>query len=100
MLEVITAEYLGGHRVRLRFSNGDEGAVDLADALWGPMFEALRDPATFERFEVSPVLHTIRWENDADFAPEFLYEKMLEQKETPERHPLASQDGRSPAAAR
>ena len=99
MLEVISAEYLGGYRVRLRFSNGDEGSVDLTDALWGPMFETLKDPATFERFEVSPVLHTIRWENDADFAPEFLYEKILEQRGAIKRRPSASPEQGSPATA-
>lgn len=79
MLEVRAAEYLGGHRLRLCFSNGAGGTVDLADALWGPVFEGLKDPAVFQRFELSPVLHTVRWENDADFAPEFLYQKMIEQ---------------------
>jgi hypothetical protein len=49
------------------------------------MFEPLRDPATFQRFKLSPVLHTICWENDADFAPEFLYEKMVEQGHAPAR---------------
>jgi hypothetical protein len=84
MLEIISAEYAGGCRLRLCFSNGVEGTVDLTDALWGPMFEPLREPAAFERFEVSPVLHTIRWENDADLAPEFLYEKMVEQTDARE----------------
>ena len=69
MLEIISAEYAGGCRLRVCFSNGDEGTVDLTDSLWGPVFEPLRDPAAFERFEVSPVLHTVRWENDADWRP-------------------------------
>jgi hypothetical protein len=80
MLEVISAEYVGGHRLRLCFNNGDEGTIDLTDSLWGPVFEPLRNPATFARFEVSPVLHTVCWGNDADFAPEYLYEKMVEQR--------------------
>jgi hypothetical protein len=79
MLEITTAEYLGGHRLRLWFSNGDEGTVDLSDALWGPMFEPLKDATVFQRFEVSPILHTICWDNDADLAPEYLHEKMVEQ---------------------
>jgi hypothetical protein len=81
MLEVTAAESLGGHRVRICFSNGEEGTVDLTDALWGPMFEPLKDPATFQHFELSPVLHTIQWENDADLAPEYLYAKMVEQRD-------------------
>ena len=81
MLQVTTAEYIHGHCIRVCFSNGEQGAVNLTDALWGPMFEPLKDIAVFQRFEVSPVLHTIRWENDADLAPEYLYEKMREQRD-------------------
>ena len=79
MLEVTSAEYADGYRIRLRFNNGEAGVVDLKDCLWGPMFEPLRDVGLFKRFTVSAVLHTVCWQNDADFAPEFLYEKMLEQ---------------------
>ena len=79
MLEVVGAEYVEGYRIRLRFNNGEAGVVDLKDCLWGPVFEPLRDVAVFKRFGVSEVLHTLCWENDADFAPEFLYDKMAEQ---------------------
>ena len=78
MLEVTAAEYVDGHRIRIAFSNGKQGTVDLTDTLWGPMFEPLRDLRTFRKFEVSPILHTIRWENNADLAPEYLYAKMVE----------------------
>ncbi len=90
MLEVTTAEYVDEFRIRVRFSNGEEGVVDLADSLWGPMFEPLKDVAAFRRFEVSGVLHTIRWENNADLAPEYLYQKMVEQADAPDQH-----DGRT-----
>jgi len=84
MLEVTTAEYIEGYRVRVRFNNGETGIVDLKDSLWGPMFEPLRDVNVFKRFTVSDVLHTLCWENDADLAPEFLYDKMFEQSRTAE----------------
>src|SRR5438270_84066 len=97
MLEVTAAEALGGYRLRISFSNGEEGMVDLTDALWGPMFEPLKDPAIFQRFELSPVLHTIQWENDADFAPEYLYAKMIEQRDAADRsgHSTSIGDPRS-----
>jgi hypothetical protein len=79
MLEVIHAEYAGDYKIRLCFNNGEEGVVDLKGSLWGPMFEPLKDIETFKRFHVSEILHTVCWENEADFAPEFLFEKMLEQ---------------------
>ncbi len=77
MLEVVRAEYVADYRVRVRFNTGEEGIVDLRDALWGPVFEPLKDLAEFRRFRVSDVLHTIAWENGADPAPEFLRDRLL-----------------------
>jgi hypothetical protein len=70
---VIDARHLGAHRVWIRFDDGLEGTLDLADELWGEVFQPLRDPAYFGRFAVD---HTLVWPNGADFAPEFLYERV------------------------
>ena len=79
MLEVTSAEYIEGHKIRLSFNTGQSGIVDLKDALWGPIFEPIKDPNAFKQFKLSKTLHTICWENDADFAPEFLLDKMIGQ---------------------
>ena len=79
MIEVLEAEYVDGYRLRIRFSNGEAGVVDLEGAMWGAAFESLRDPTTFRSFRVSDVFHTVCWENGADLAPEFLYDRMVEQ---------------------
>ncbi len=80
MIEVTHARYLGDYRIEITFSTGESGVVDLSTSLWGPMFEPLRaSQQQFARFAVSPTLHTITWDNDADFAPEYLREKMIEQ---------------------
>jgi hypothetical protein len=76
MLEVTRAQYQDGYRIWLEFNDGISGVVDLADALWGPVFEPLKDFEQFKRFTVSRVLHTLVWENDADLAPEHLYGKI------------------------
>ncbi len=68
-----SAIYLGGYRLRLEFTDGAAGEVDLEDQLWGEMFEPLRDPEYFQRFEVHPDLNTLTWPNGADLAPEYLY---------------------------
>ena len=98
MLEVTAAEYLDGYRIKIAFSNGSRGTVNLADALWGPMFEPLRDVRVFRKFELSPILHTIRWENDADLAPEYLLEKMVEQTQAlePATGPVAHKETSPP----
>ncbi|MHC4444899.1 MAG: DUF2442 domain-containing protein [Planctomycetota bacterium] len=76
MLEVAKAKYMEGYRIWIEFNDGTSGTVDLSDALWGPMFEPLKDIELFKNFTVSEVVHTITWENDADLAPEYLYEKL------------------------
>ncbi len=90
-LEIVNAEYLEDYKIRVHLNTGEEGIVDLRDALWGPAFEPLKDLDAFRRFSVSDVLHTICWDNGADLAPEFLYEKRS--KETiPEGARLASDE--------
>lgn len=75
MIYLNEAKYQEDYRIWCRFSTGETGIVDLEDALWGPVFEPLKDVAIFKKFILSPIFHTIVWENGADFAPEFLYEK-------------------------
>ena len=77
MLPRITdARYLRDFVVRLRFSDGAEGEVDLATELNGPMFEPLRDRTLFAQVRLHPEIHTLVWPNGADLAPEFLREKL------------------------
>ena len=76
MLEVKSARHVRDYRVWIEFSNGERGEVDLEPDLWGSVFEPLRDPERFRAFTVSPVLHTLAWDNGADFAPEHLLEKL------------------------
>lgn len=74
---VIEARYLGGHRVWLKFDDGASGEVDLSDELDGPVFEPLKDEEFFRLFLVR--YNTLSWQNGADFAPEFLREKLAQQ---------------------
>jgi len=73
---LIFAEHVRDRTIRLRFADGAEGEVDLAAELDGPVFEPLKDDGFFRQFRVDPELHTIVWPNGADFAPEFLYERL------------------------
>jgi len=69
---IVDARHVEGYTIWIRFNDGSDGEVDLEAELWGPMFEPLKDPQTFRNFKVHPELHTIVWENGADFSPEFL----------------------------
>ena len=70
---VTEARYVERYTVWLKFNDGSEGEIDLKDELWGPVFEPLRDLKRFRSFSVHPELHTIVWDNGADFSPEFLH---------------------------
>jgi len=80
MLEIEKAKYISGFTLWLSFNDGTEGNVNLAKSLWGPVFEPLKNIEKFQQVSVSQSLHTITWPNDADFAPEFLKDKLIEQK--------------------
>jgi hypothetical protein len=73
---ITEAEYLGDYRIRLRFSDGEAGIVDLSDQLYGEMFEPLKDMSLFAQFRVYPDGTTIYWPNSADLSPEFLHDKV------------------------
>ena len=70
------AQYRRDCRIWLKFADGVEGEVDLEGELWGEVFEPLKDKTRFAEFALNEELETIVWPNGADFAPEFLYQKL------------------------
>lgn len=77
MVVLADARPAGSFRVWLRFSDGRTGEIDLRDALWGPVFLPLQDPAEFAKLRYDAETETIVWPNGADFAPEFLYDRLV-----------------------
>ena len=51
----------------LFFDDGVVRGVDLADELWGPMFEPLKDPAFFATVTVDH--GSVAWPNGVDLDP-------------------------------
>ncbi len=76
VVKIVEARYLGGYKVWLRFADGVKGNVDLENDLWGEVFEPLKDQKEFGKVRLDEELHTLVWPNGADFAPEFLYQKL------------------------
>lgn len=71
---VVAAEVCGPYSVRLTFDDGVIKQVNLRSFLWGPVFVPMLDPAEFAKLRVDSEAGTIVWPNEADFAPETLYE--------------------------
>ncbi len=71
-LEIIKAEYLDGYRLLLYFNNGEVRIADLESSLVGEIFEPIKDINIFKQFTVK--FATVTWQNEADLAPEYLYD--------------------------
>jgi len=85
ILHVTEAKYARDHVIHLKFNDGAEGFVDLADELYGEMFGPLKDVERFKAFEVDPELKSIVWDNGAVLAPEFLHDRLLVVAEPPDQ---------------
>jgi hypothetical protein len=73
---LVDARVGDGHLVYVSFEDGLAVEVDLAYLLdYGGVFEPLRDVDYFRQLRADPEAGTIIWPNQADIAPETLYEK-------------------------
>jgi Protein of unknown function (DUF2442) len=65
-----------GHRVQVRFEDGVAAELDLSYLLdYGGVFAPLQDVRYFRKLRADRQAGTIVWPNDADVAPETLYER-------------------------
>lgn len=74
---IVEAHALPGFVLCLTFADGTSGEVDLSEELDGPVFEPLKDQRYFEQVQVNHEVHTVTWPNGADFAPEFLRDRII-----------------------
>lgn len=74
--KIVKAEYKKNYILSISFSDGTKGDIDLEKELYGEVFEPLKNPAFFNKVFIHPEFHTLCWPNGADFAPEFLYDKV------------------------
>lgn len=81
MTRIRTVRPLADYRVRLGFTDGTEGEVDLAPYLRGPMFEPLRaSHEAFAQVTVDAKLGTIVWPNGADLDPDVLHAAAIDSR--------------------
>jgi hypothetical protein len=82
MLSVLNAYYDDEYKILLEFSDHKKGVVDLKEfILNGKMkpFKVLENREKFKQFYVD---YTLKWNDDLDLAPEYLYFKAFEKDST------------------
>jgi hypothetical protein len=73
--DLVEAVPQNGYVVHLRFADGLASNVDLSYVVdLGPVFEPLRDIEYFRMLKVTEFRDTIEWPNEADIAPDTLYD--------------------------
>ncbi len=72
--DIVSVQPLDGYQLRLRFEDGIEGTIDLAQIVrFEGVFAPLKNRDYFLQVRVNSELGTICWSNDADLDPDVLY---------------------------
>ncbi len=80
MHKVITVKALANYKVRIRFSDGTEGVIDLSDMVGKGVFSTWKDPKQFAQVFIDPETHTLAWPGGIDLCPDTLYEEVTKIK--------------------
>jgi len=77
MHRIVAVQLLAQYRVKIRFSDGVEGEVNLSDLVGKGVFALWNDPAQFARVTVDPQTHTLTWPGGIDICPDTLYQDVM-----------------------
>jgi len=78
MLSILKADYEHGYRILLEFSDQKKGEVDLKDFILNGKIKPFNQLKNIEKFKQFKVDYTLKWNEDLDLAPEYLYYKAFE----------------------
>ena len=78
MLSILNAHYQNDYKILLQFSDHKEGVVDLKDFILNGQIKPFKQLQDVEKFKSFQVDYTLKWNNDLDLAPEYLYYKAFE----------------------
>jgi len=78
MLSIVNASYSDEYRILLEFSDHKKGEVDLKDFIFNGKIKPFKELENIEKFKRFQVDYTLKWNDDLDLAPEYLYFKTFE----------------------
>jgi hypothetical protein len=77
MIKVTNAEIKDEYKILVEFNNGIKGVVDFKNILEEDHREIIRQLLNIDLFKTVKVnLNTLCWDNDVDFAPDYLYDRV------------------------
>lgn len=78
MLTIVNANYQDDYKILLQFSDNKNGVVDLKDFILNGKIKPFKQLQDIEKFKNFQVDYTLKWDDDLDLAPEYLYFKAFE----------------------
>ncbi|MBF8266259.1 MAG: hypothetical protein HW384_2123 [Dehalococcoidia bacterium] len=80
MHKIVSVKPLASYKVKVVFSDGIEGVIDLSDLVGKGVFSVWKDPKQFARVFIDPETHTLAWPGEIDLCPDTLYEEVTKIK--------------------
>jgi Mg/Co/Ni transporter MgtE len=81
MVRVINAELRNGYKIYVEFNDGAKGTIDFKKILEEDHRAIIRELLNKNVFKTVKVnLHTLCWDNEVDFAPDYLYDQIKMQE--------------------
>jgi hypothetical protein len=74
--EITAVEVVRHGVLRLTFTDGLSGEVNVLERMRGPVFDHARTPPGFAQAVFDAELGTVVWPGEADLAPDTLYERV------------------------
>ena len=82
MLSILNAHYKNEYKILLEFSDYKKGEVDLKEFILNGNIKPFKELENIEKFKKFQVDYTLKWNDDLDLAPEYLYFKAFENDST------------------
>jgi hypothetical protein len=73
IVKITNLEIVAPYTLKITFDDGVQRTINFAPVLVGYYLEPLRDIEVFNQAQVDTEVHTIVWQNGADFDPATLY---------------------------
>ena len=78
MLSIINANYQDNYKISIEFNDHKNGVVDLKDFILNGKIKPFKQLKDIEKFKKFKVDYTLKWNDNLDLAPEYLYFKTFE----------------------